>query len=274
MASLDRQSHLAMAFGTCHSVHAMAHPRPRPESLASGSPKVIHLTRRCRRAQPAAVREEVGHWIRHPAPAPSRNEPRRRISGASAGPYDCHRPVPCDMPSDPHHGAQRRCHVRGYAEIINADQGFPNHRGAGPGAVRPVRPQCRHARLGRHRHRSVENLPGLPRPAVRPAGDLHRLRRPRLLPLRRHRPHHRCRRWCRAAPSPLRPPAVPARGRGELVRPARADLAEPRRRIARERTTPAGSDRWDGVVVPADRRAGRQRRNQDAGGIGWDRSRR
>jgi hypothetical protein len=26
-------------------------------------------------------------------------------------------------------------------------------------------------------------------------------------------------------PSPLRPPAVPARGRGELVRPARADLA-------------------------------------------------
>jgi hypothetical protein len=49
---------------------------------------------------------------------------------------------------------------------------------------------------------------------------------------------------------------------------------EPRRRLARERTTPAGSDRWDGVVVPADRRAGRQRRNQDVGGIGWDRSRR
>jgi hypothetical protein len=67
---------------------------------------------------------------------------------------------------------------------------------------------------------------------------------------------------------------------------------EPRRRLARTRTTPAGSDRWDGVVVPADRRpvvvpadrrpvvvpadrrAGRQRRNQDAGGIGWDRSRR
>lgn len=49
---------------------------------------------------------------------------------------------------------------------------------------------------------------------------------------------------------------------------------EPRRRISRERTTPAGSDRWDGVVVPGDRGPGRQRRNQDAGGIGRDRSRR
>jgi hypothetical protein len=49
---------------------------------------------------------------------------------------------------------------------------------------------------------------------------------------------------------------------------------EPRRRISRERTTPSGSDRWDGVIVPGDRRPGRQRRNRDAGGTRWDRSRR
>jgi hypothetical protein len=47
----------------------------------------------------------------------------------------------------------------------------------------------------------------------------------------------------------------------------------PRRRISRERITPARSDRWDGIV-PGDRRPGRQRRNRDSGGTGWDRSRR
>jgi len=49
---------------------------------------------------------------------------------------------------------------------------------------------------------------------------------------------------------------------------------EPRRPVARERTTSVGSDRWDGVVVPAGRRPGRRRPNPDAAGTGWDRSRR
>jgi hypothetical protein len=44
---------------------------------------------------------------------------------------------------------------------------------------------------------------------------------------------------------------------------------EPRRRIARERTTPAGSGRWDGVVVPGDRgRAGNAGTRTPAGSGG------
>ena len=64
---------------------------------------------------------------------------------------------------------------------------------------------------------------------------------------------------------------VAAEGSSDRLEPI---WPEPRRRISRARTTPAGSDRSDGVVVPGDRRRGRQRRNQEAGGIGWDRSRR
>ena len=62
---------------------------------------------------------------------------------------------------------------------------------------------------------------------------------------------------------------VAAEGSSDRLEPI---WPEPRRRIARARTTSAGSDRSEGFVVPADRRRGRQRRNQDAGGIGWDRS--
>ena len=62
---------------------------------------------------------------------------------------------------------------------------------------------------------------------------------------------------------------VAAEGSSDRLEPI---WPEPRRRISRARTTPAGRDRWDGVIVPADRRPGRQRRNQDAGGVGWDRS--
>ena len=70
---------------------------------------------------------------------------------------------------------------------------------------------------------------------------------------------------------------ITAVGGGAEQRPPRYDQLEPvrpePRRISRERTTPAGSE-WEEVVVPGDRRPARQRRNQDAGGIGWDRSRR